>query len=197
MTNSGDTFEKRSSTLAISMSADPAYPLRDFYTAAGLPLPKLEPLPGEQVPAPYRDLLVHRKDMTPVLETLCKQPILLRVLSKRVDQSMLYREVALISQEDQRVTAFGAIRINLDRFDDEPKKLILACQHPLGSILQRYQMAHTSCPTAYFRLHADMVMKQALESRFEGWLYGRHNHLANPQQQPLAEVVEILSPIAQ
>lgn len=179
------------------MSADPAYPLRDFYTASGLPLPKLEQLPGDQVPAPYHDLLVHRKDMTPVLESLCKQTISLRVLSKRIDQRILYREVALISQEDQRVAAFGAIRINLDQFDDEPKQLILACQHPLGSILQRYQMAHTSCPTAYFRLHADVAMKQALESRFEGWLYGRHNHLANPQQQPLAEVVEILSPHSQ
>ena len=45
------------------------YPLDEFYARTGLILPKIERLRGEQVPEPYRKLLVHEHDMTPTLES--------------------------------------------------------------------------------------------------------------------------------
>ena len=45
-----------------------AYPLDEFYALAGRTLPAIEQVPGESVPEPYRQLLVHQDDMTPTLE---------------------------------------------------------------------------------------------------------------------------------
>ena len=45
-----------------------AYPLDEFYAQAGLPLPAIEQIGGEDMPEPYRSLLVHQRDMTPTLE---------------------------------------------------------------------------------------------------------------------------------
>jgi hypothetical protein len=44
------------------------YPLDEFYARSGLPLPRIERTSGEEVPEPYRSLLVHQNDMTPTLE---------------------------------------------------------------------------------------------------------------------------------
>ena len=52
----------------ISPTAAPAnsiYPLSSFYERAKLPPPRLEIIPGDSVPEPYRSLLVHHNDMTP------------------------------------------------------------------------------------------------------------------------------------
>ena len=45
-----------------------AYPLSDFYARAKLPLPRIEVIPGDEVPEPYKSLLVHENDMTPTLD---------------------------------------------------------------------------------------------------------------------------------
>ena len=41
-----------------------AYPLDDFYAQQGLTLPVIDSVAGEDVPQPYRSLLVHDDDMT-------------------------------------------------------------------------------------------------------------------------------------
>ena len=45
-----------------------AYPLSEFYSHAKLPLPRIETIPGDAVPEPYKSLLVHNNDMRPTLE---------------------------------------------------------------------------------------------------------------------------------
>ena len=44
------------------------YPLSDFYARAKLPLPRIETIPADAVPEPFRALLVHNNDMTPTAE---------------------------------------------------------------------------------------------------------------------------------
>src|SRR6266851_2067752 len=55
--------------------------LERFYSRAGLTLPALERLSDDEVPQPYKALLVHSLDMTPTLEKFYRQPIDLTVLS--------------------------------------------------------------------------------------------------------------------
>jgi hypothetical protein len=43
-------------------------PLTFFYLRAGTPELKYESVVGEEMPEPYRSLLVHDDDMTPTLE---------------------------------------------------------------------------------------------------------------------------------
>ena len=177
-------------------AADPASPLSDFYTASNLPMPRFEPMPGRELPEPYQDLLVHQNDMTQALEAFHGQRLSLRVLSKRLERGVLAREVVLVGDEDQRAVEFGAIRIELDRFEEEPKKRILECRRPLGAIIREFEVAFTSRPTAFFRVRSDPVIRAALGPAGDGWLYGRHNRLFAPRTpavtETLAEVVEIL-----
>lgn len=167
---------------------DAAYPLTEFFSTAL----QLEMLPGEQLPEPYRTLLVNEDDMTPVLEAHHDQTMTLRVLSKKMQSQVLLREVLLIGTANSVVAAFGAIWINLVRFDNGSRAMILECRLPLGSILHRCEIAHSSRPTAFFRVRHDAHMRQALGPQSADWLYGRHNRLCDAQQQTLAEVVEIL-----
>ena len=175
-----------------SRSADPAYPLSEFYERTQTPMPRLEVVAKGDIPEPYRSLLVHEGDMTQTLERFHNQRISLRVLDKRLTADCLFREIVLVGDADQRLTEFGAIRIYLDRFDAEPKRQILACHRPLGGILQACRIEFVSRPTAFFRVRGDAMMHRALGSACDDWLFGRHNQLLNARNQTLAEVVEIL-----
>lgn len=166
----------------------------DFYAASQLTLPTFQILTAADLPQPYRDLLVHNSDMTSTLETHHHQRVSLRVLKSRQSGSWLHRLVVLAGNDDGQAVECGAIRINLDCFDAEPRALILEGQRPLGAILESCQIHHTSCPSALFRVKADAVMTEALGPPSAEWLFGRQNELRSPQHQILAEVVEILPP---
>ncbi len=58
--------------------------LERFYSRAGLTLPPLERLKEDEVPQPYKGLLVHSQDMTPTLEKFYGKPLGLTVLSREV-----------------------------------------------------------------------------------------------------------------
>src|SRR5664280_1818199 len=86
-----------------------------FYERTGLFLPLLRELKGEEVPQPYRALLVHSSDMTPTLERFYGQTLRLRVLSRERQDDSYKREVILWLAEDTRPVEYGLIRIFLDR----------------------------------------------------------------------------------
>ena len=90
-----------------------AYPLDDFYTQAGLPLPSIEAVPGDEVPEPYKSLLVHQDDMTPTLAKFHGDTIHLRVLRRQQRDDFYFREVVLVTDKDEKPVEFGAIKIPL------------------------------------------------------------------------------------
>src|SRR5437764_421413 len=85
-----------------------AYPLDDFYARAGLPLPAIERIAGEDVPQPYRSLLVHERDMTPTLEEFHGGNIHLKILGRVQRADFYFREVALLLNGSDRPVEFGA-----------------------------------------------------------------------------------------
>ena len=167
-------------------------PLSDFYTDAGDALPEIRQIDGDAMPQPYRRLLVHATDMTPTLEAFCGDQIHLRQLKVRQDGDELYREVTLVTDHGEKHMEFGAIRIHLNRFTEAARSQILEGRVPLGTILRLHAMPHHSKPRAYFSLISEPVIAEALNISRGCRLYGRHNVLYNPADQPLAEVVEIL-----
>lgn len=182
-------------TPLVNRIAELLYPLTNFYTASGANLPEVEPIDGEQMPQPFRRLLVHRHDMTPTLEAFAGRSIRLRPLDVHKGEDALYRQVVLITEDDEQPLEFGAIKIHLGRFDDEPREKILACRCPLGTILRDYEIPHASRPTDFFRMTSDPVIASALGLKDgSDTLYGRHNILWGDKEQPLAEVVEVLPP---
>ncbi len=169
-------------------------PLSVFYRQNGSKLPALREIEGDAMPEPYRTLLVHDNDMTPTLEAYTGQRIHLKLLQVRRSAMALYREVILMSADEQPVE-FGAIRIHLERFAPEPRRLITEGYIPLGRILDDFAIPHVNRPNGFFEAASDAVTAEAFNLDAPAPLYGRHNVLADDRGRPLAEVVEILPPL--
>jgi chorismate-pyruvate lyase len=172
-----------------------AFLLQRFYAKLGLPLPGMHPLQGEEMPQPYKGLLVHSSDMTPTLEGFYRQPMSLTVLSREHQDYTYLREVVLKSANDHRPVEYGVIRISLNHLPPPARLQVLEERKPLGGILQREAIAHLSWPQAFFRVESDPHLAHVLHCPQPGQLYGRRNVLLDGSRRLLAEVIEILAPV--
>ncbi len=154
----------------------------------------MEPVDGLQIPQPFRDLLVHERDMTPTLEAFHGQRIRLQVLERHQQENRLLRLVVLKLEDDQTPVEFGAIRIKLTLFKTEALRLILEGELPLGTILRDQSVDHTSGPKEFFCVRSDTVVNQGLQLTETHRLYGRCNVILDNQGKALAEMTEILPP---
>lgn len=171
-----------------------AYPLDDFYAQQGMTLPPIEAIPGEEVPQPYRSLLVHDDDMTPTLEHFHGGQLHVTVMRRQQRNDYYFREVVLSRDTDNAPVEFGAIKIMLKLFPSAARHAILSERLPLGRILAEHRIRHTSKPKAFLRVESDDFINSALQLTGKHTLYGRRNTLWNPDLKPLAEIVEILPP---
>ncbi len=155
--------------------------------------PAIARLAGEEMPQPYRRLLVHDRDMTPTLEAAFGRPIHLRVMQQWTSGELLTRQVLLELDPEGIPVVFGAIRIHLDVFPLPAREEILQGRRPLGAILHQHRLAHQSRPQAFIRVEADGPISRALRGPSPGsLLYGRLNLLRSLQKETLAEILEIL-----
>jgi chorismate-pyruvate lyase len=169
------------------------HPLDDFYANARLKMPEIELVNGATVPSPFRELLVHDGDMTPTLEKFHEAKIHLKVLRREQPKNYYLREVVLLTEKNNAVE-FGAIKIFLDLFPLAARNYILAERLPLGSILAKFKIEHTSRPKAFLKIQSDEFINRALLLSGKHVLYGRRNTLSNMEGKPIAEIVEILPP---
>jgi len=170
-------------------------PLAVFYAASDVPPPAIEPVRADDVPEPYRALLVHKDDMTFVLQRFHGQPIDLHVLDRRVTSETVLRRVVLRIRGDDTAVEFGAIRIHLNHFTPEARRAVLDADRPLGAILRDHALAFVSRPSAILRVTPDDAIRRAMDLNGTPILYGRCNVLYGSADQPLAQVVEILPPL--
>ncbi len=170
--------------------------LETFYSRSGLPLPRLEKLRVEEVPQPYRQLLVHSEDLTPTLERFYSQTLGLAVLNRWREDNSYLREVLLHLVESGAKVGYGAIRIMLGHLPPSCVTRVLEEQAPFGSILNRQGIPHLSWPQAFFRAQPDVHMQRVLGLPQACPLYGRRNVLLDGSRRLLAEVVELLAPVA-
>lgn len=170
------------------------YPLSEFYSRAKLPLPRIEIIPGEAVPEPFRKLLVHDNDMTPTLEAFHHSRIHLEILSRDQRGGFYFREVVLRLDHDEKPVELGANKIYLGMFPEDAQELILLEQVPLGSILRDCGVRHQTAAQNFLRVEPDEFMAKALELETPVTLYGRKAVIADLKGKPLSEIVEILPP---
>ena len=174
-----------------------AHPLDEFYAQMGLTLPPLQRVEGEAVPQPYKQLLVHHSDMTPTLKRFHGRDIHLRLLGRRRKGDEYFREVVLLLDGTEEPVEFGAIKMDLHLFSPEARQQILEERRPLGHILQAFGVRHSSRPGAFLCLASDRFINDALRLTGANVLYGRRNTLFDSRKRPLAEIVEILPPVAE
>lgn len=155
----------------------------------------METVPAEALPEPYRSLLVHDDDMTSTLAAFHGEPIDLRVLAREEVGGTLRRRVTLVARESGTVVEVGAIEIALDAFAAAARAAIRAGTSPLGSILVAHAVPFVSRPHGFFRVAAAALAAEAAIDP-SGAAWGRRNRLSTPRGELLAEVVEILPPLA-
>lgn len=171
-----------------------AQPLGAFYARNGLTLPPMEQVHPQDVPQPYRTLLVHERDMTSTLEKFHGGPVTLTVLGREREGDIYSREVFLKLEQGGKPVEFGAIRINLALFEEGARERILAEIYPLGRILRDYNVEYTSNPQAFLKIASDHMINDVLKLEGAHVLYGRRNTLLDTAGRCLADIVEIVPP---
>jgi chorismate-pyruvate lyase len=179
-----------------SNNAHYAYPLSEFYSRAKLSPPRIEMIPGDAVPEPFRTLLVHSNDMTPTLEEFHKSQIHLEILRSEQRGGFYFRQVVLRLNHDEKPVEFGANKIFLGLFPEEAQELIRLEQVPLGRILRECGVRHRTEAKAFLCLEPDELIGGAFELEQPVALYGRKALISDLQGKPLSEIVEILPPAA-
>lgn len=174
---------------------DFAFPLSEFYARAGLTLPRMEIIPGEAMPEPYRALLVHEREMTLTLERFHASQIYITAFSSEQRDGKYFREVVLHRETDKVAVEFGANCVSLSLFPPDAQRLLLAEKVPLGRILKDHAIAHTIRVPLFFRVEADALICRALNLPQSVLLYGRQAVICDAQKLPLSQVIEILPPI--
>lgn len=171
------------------------HPLDEFYARAGLPLPPIRVVSGDEVPEPYRSLLVHQNDMTPTLEDFHQSEIHLEILRSEPRGDFYVREVVLRLDRDQTPVEFGANKISLSLYPPAVRQLILQEHLPLGHLLKLYHVPHRTQAKAFLRLESDAFIGRAFGLKQPCTLYGRRATIWDPAARPLSEIVEILPPV--
>src|SRR5262249_48408899 len=115
-------------------------------------------------------------------------------LNREQRDDFYFREVVLQLDGTNQPVEFGANKVNLALFPAKARQLILEEHVPLGRILRECGIAHSTLAKAFFRIHADDLIRRALNLEQPGALYGRRANILDPQKRPLSEIVEILPP---
>ena len=167
------------------------FPLDFAYQQAGLTAPEVEAIDAEEIPQPYKDLLVHNNDMTRTLERHHNGPIIVRALSNFQEAGQFYRRVLLAKEESGQPVEMGAIRIRLNSLPKEHRARILENHTPLGRVLLDAGIVETTRPIAYLRLKPNPEMMGVFWMKEPKPLYGRRT-LIGIGDADVADIVEIL-----
>ncbi len=158
------------------------------------PVIAAEVIEPDDMPEPYRGLLVHQSDMTSRLTNHYGEPISLRVVDRAIEADWLARCSVLEVARTRQPVEFGVIRINLLVLPDPVRRRVVEGRVPLGGLLNRYAIGYRSCPGGYLRVRSNGTMNEAFALDQATWLFGRCNCLSDLRERTIAEVVEILPP---
>ena len=168
-------------------------PVAHFLKSQAEDIPEFSILEADQIPVPYRELLVHNGDMTSRLEACHQSSICLKLLKLDKTDDVIFREVQLQTENDYKTVEYGIIEINLLPFPTPLRNEILEGKKPLGGLLNEYKFEYASSPQAFFSVQANKKISSILDVDISTVLYGRSNILISGEHT-LANILEILPP---
>ncbi len=161
------------------------------YRRAGIDLPAFEVVAPDDIPLPYRALLVHDSDMTLTLERHFGGRVVLRPLSTFSLGGSYFRRVLLVQEYAGQPVEMGAIRMELDAFDAPLRRQILDNEIPLGSILRDRRFEYASRVKAFLQLMPNPEMMGVFWMREPRVLYGRRTEIVR-RGRKIGDIVEVL-----
>jgi chorismate-pyruvate lyase len=147
----------------------------------------------DQMPQPYRDLLVHEHHMTVTVEAHHGSLVNVQVLERKRDGNSYARKILLAKQTDGRIVQFGLVLIWLDYCSPQVRDEILGEKTPLGRILINHNVLRRIEPTDYLRVTPGPEMMQWFGLTTPTLAYGRLA-LIHCDGKPAIELLEIVAP---
>ncbi len=155
-------------------------------------LPAIDPVGADDVPEPYRQLLVHSHHMTVTVERFYGDAVDVKVLESRLEGDSYARKILLTLRGTGAVVQFGIVQIDLSVLSPVVRREIEEQKTPLGRVLIRHNVLRTVRPVSYFRAATSPTMA--------GWFggdeptYGRLGVIYT-DHEPAIRVGEILAPV--
>ena len=167
------------------------FPLDFVYTRSGITLPLVHGVDPEEIPPPYRSLLVHQNDMTLTLERHFGGRVALRALSTFTVGPWYFRRVLLVQEYTGRPVEMGAIRIKITAFPERIRKQILKNDIPLGRLLRDGGVDYQSLPKTFLAITPNSDMMGVFWMREPRTLYGRRTEMIHADAK-IGDIVEVL-----
>ena len=155
------------------------------------PVPRYTLVPGDEVPAPYHDLLVHEHHMTVTVEAYHGGPVDVRVLEYRQDDDHYSRKILLVLQATGQIVQFGIVRIDLSKTTPEVGAAIVSRKTPVGRILIQHDVLRRIEPTEFVRIDAGPEQMAWFGESGRGVLYGRLA-IIHFDGKPAVELLEVV-----
>lgn len=167
------------------------FPLDLLYARSGVQLPVARPIEPDDIPQPYRSLLVHRTDMTSTLERHFGGSVVLRPLTTFTQGPWYFRRVLLAQESTGRPLEMGAVRIKIGSFPERIRKQILANDIPLGRLLREGEVRFESVPRMFLSLAPNPEMMGVFWMSESKTLYGRRTEMTHNGTK-IGDIVEVL-----
>ena len=167
------------------------FPLDFVYARSGVELPHVSPVDPDDIPLPYRSLLVHKVDMTLTLENHFGGRVALRPLATFSSGPWYFRRVLLAQEYTGRPVEMGAIRIRIGAFPGRIQKQILKNDVPLGRLLRDGGVKYESRPKSFLAVTPNSEMMGVFWMREPKTLYGRRTEMLH-EGTKIGDIVEVL-----
>ena len=164
-----------------------------FPTTPGELLPEFELVRADEVPPPYRELLVHDQHMTVTVEKHHGDSVDVRILARQHTGDSYARKILLTLHGNKKVVQFGIMKINLQYCGPEVRQEIIAGQTPLGRTLIEHDVLRRIEPTAFLRVLPGPAMMKWFALDKPARTYGRLA-IIHCDEQPAVELLEIVAP---
>ncbi len=163
---------------------------------AGTDRPGFTPVAPEEMPEPYRSLLVHTHHMTVTVEGFYGQPVTVAVLDHVRCGDVYGRKILLSLKETGEVVQFGMIEVDLAALSESVRAEIVAGKTPLGRVLIENDVLRSIRPLGFYRVELDAAMCTWFGLKEPQTTYGRLGVIFTGDR-PAIEVLEILAPVGE
>ena len=168
--------------------------LLELFPRGGVSATDMTWIPGNEVPEPYRRLLVHTHHMTVTLEAFHRSPVVLQVLDRSRAGDDYARQLKLTAGPAGRVVLLGIMRLRLAVCSERVRQRVTDEGTPLGRILIEEDVLRRIEPWGFFRVHLNDPTRAQFGVRGEAAsTYGRVAVIIC-DGEPAVELLEIVSP---
>ncbi|HSI37109.1 MAG: hypothetical protein ACAI43_00595 [Phycisphaerae bacterium] len=165
-----------------------------FVGCAGLALDAAV-VAAEDVPEPYRTLLVHEKHMTLTLTAHYNAFLELQVKEMHYEGTLYSRKITLTAPRpvgESPVVEFGLIRLDLKYVPQPVWQEIFQQRTPMGELLLRHNILQRIQPKWFLKFEPDSAVLKWMGCKTDKPLYGRLGTIYC-NGDPAVEVLEVVT----